>query len=287
MPPLWITVAKLRPGAEDKLVCFRNLKIPAKTSNHWRTFPGVTFFSEWHERNCSLWGYTIRRVSTRYEVIRLRAINCHMCWQPKFADIDGSENVVTSESSNSSIWYHRFRSVALDYWNNHSFSKVSISSEYWYIMLRATVIDCLDQDFATQQLPRAEQIVFTEEFKYLIVTSSLLDDNISARSKSIARSIETSKADANNNHYTWSVASYAVGIILLLGANRTTKHWGVFSGVIPISLTSSLSLSATFLLYRDIVSQMIIWTCEKHEIELTLATFISNDNLWDDAMRLH
>lgn len=41
-------------------------------------------------------------------------------------EIDGSEDVVASESlSNTGTIYDRIRSLASDYWNNYSFSKVS------------------------------------------------------------------------------------------------------------------------------------------------------------------
>ncbi|GAB5591486.1 hypothetical protein Unana1_06386 [Umbelopsis nana] len=146
-------------------------------------------------------------------------------------EIDGSEDVVASESlSNTGTIYDRIRSLASDYWNNYSFSK----------------------DLITPQLPRAEQIVFTEEFKYLIVTSSLLSENISMRSKSIARANEPSSSTMSNKPQNWDVAAYALGILLIIGTNRASlRHWPDMRRSLNTTITSSLSLSVTFMFYRN------------------------------------
>lgn len=107
----------------------------------------------------------------------------------------------------------------------------------------------------TPRLPRAEQIVFTEEFKYFIVTSSLLNDNISMRSKSVSRSMEPSTNRVSNNRQNWDIAAYTLSMLLLLGVNRvSSKHWPDMRRAVHTTITSSLSLSATFMLYRNIVS---------------------------------
>jgi hypothetical protein len=111
------------------------------------------------------------------------------------------------------------------------------------------------KDFATSQLSRAEQLAFTEEFKYVIVTSSLLNERMSARSKSIGRAIDTTKPDISKVSHVWDMAGYALGAILLIGANRkTVQQWQSLGQVAPMAVTSTLSLSATFMLYRNIVS---------------------------------
>lgn len=111
------------------------------------------------------------------------------------------------------------------------------------------------QDFATSHLPRAEQLAFTEEFKYVIVTSSLLNERMSGRSKSIGRANDTTKPDISKVSHVRNVAGYALGMILLIGANRkTVQHWQSFGQVAPMAVTSTISLSATFMFYRNIVS---------------------------------
>ncbi|KAG2182455.1 hypothetical protein INT43_007385 [Umbelopsis isabellina] len=146
-------------------------------------------------------------------------------------EIEGSEYVVSQEQSRSPTLLNNLRAIAYDYWTNYSMGK----------------------DFATSHLPRAEQLAFTEEFKYVIVTSSLLNERMSVRSKSIGRANDTTKPDISKVSQIWDVAGYALSMLLLIGANRkTVQHWQSFGQVAPVAVTSTISLSATFMVYRNI-----------------------------------
>ncbi|KAG2188848.1 hypothetical protein INT44_003988 [Umbelopsis vinacea] len=152
-------------------------------------------------------------------------------------EIDVSEDMVASVSTGTSTtMYDKIRSLANDYWESHSLIK----------------------DFISTRLPRAAEIAFTEEFKYLIVTSSLLNDNISVRSKSVVRMNEPSTSSMSEHVERWNAAAYGIGALVMVGANRTfANHLPNMRRTLHTTITSSLSAAATFMMYRNLKRQSL------------------------------
>ncbi|KAH8556291.1 hypothetical protein BGW37DRAFT_471852 [Umbelopsis sp. PMI_123] len=152
-------------------------------------------------------------------------------------EIDVSEDLVASVTTNPPVTiYDRFRTLANDYWNNHSLIK----------------------DFIVTRLPRAAEMAFTEEFKYLIVTSSLLNESVSVRSKSVARSNEPPPSSLSDHTERWNAAAYGLGILIMIGANRASvNHLPGIRRTLHTTITSSLSMAATFMMYRNMKRQSL------------------------------
>jgi hypothetical protein len=131
-------------------------------------------------------------------------------------------------------------------------------------------------------------MAFTEEFKYLIVTSSLLNESVSVRSKSVARSNEPPPSSLSDHTERWNAAAYGLGFLIMIGANRASvNHLPGIRRTLHTTITSSLSMAATFMMYRNMVSINGMLVCDNHKVysvTIFLSLFCRRGNHFDTAI---
>lgn len=113
------------------------------------------------------------------------------------------------------------------------------------------------------------------------------------RSKSIARANEPSSSTMSNKPQNWDVAAYALGILLIMGTNRASlRHWPDMRRSLNTTITSSLSLSVTFMFYRNMVIKinlsLCLWRVDITSIVNFYNLFITcrDENHYDNAICL-